>query len=111
MRLISKPTSSWAKKFLDKWRKMPAENRRNVGMAFNTQKHVPLTNKACIYMARTAIGSLVPKPEESSTYSWERIAPTLVLAAKFSGPKVMALGDWQDKGLGGKEDGASQHRQ
>ena len=47
--------------------------------------------------------NLVSNPEEMSTYSWRRVMPTLGLAAKFSGPEMMALGDWQDKGLGGKE--------
>ena len=55
--------------------------------------------------------NLVSNPEEMSTYSRRRVMQPFVLAAEFSGPEMMALGDWQDKGLGGEEDGASQHRQ
>ena len=100
---ISRPTFNWAKKFLDEWKKVPAVKRNKVGMAFDTEKFAPLTNKACIDMARTAMGPLVTNEEELSTYSWRRVMPTLGLAAHFSGTEMMALGDWQDKSMGGKE--------
>ena len=102
-KFISNPTFNWAMKFIDEWKKVPTGKRNRVGMAFDTEKHAPITNKACIDMARSAMGSLVSNSEELSTYSWRRVMPTLGLAAKFSGPEMMALGDWQDKSLGGRE--------
>ena len=54
-------------------------------MAFDTGKHEPLTNKACIDVARPAMGSMVSNPEEITTYTWRRVMPTLGLSAKFSG--------------------------
>jgi hypothetical protein len=102
-RFISKPTFNWAKRLLGEWKRVPAAKRNEVGMAFDTEKFVPLTNKACIDMARTAMESLVANKEELSTHSWRRVMPTLGRAAGFSGPEMMALGSWQDKSLGGGE--------
>ena len=79
---ISKPTLNWAKKFLEELRKVPAEKRNNIGMAFNLEEHAPLTNQACIELARKAIGSLASNPEEISSYSWRRVMPILGLAVE-----------------------------
>ena len=62
VRFISKPTFNWAKKFLEEWRKVPADKRGTVGTASDAEKHAPLTNNACIEMARKAMGSLVSNP-------------------------------------------------
>ena len=65
----------------------------------------PFANRACVDMTRKTMGSPIANPEELSTYSWRRVMPTLGLAAKFSGAEMLALGDWQDKSLGGREGG------
>ena len=104
---ISKPTCNWAEKFLDEWEKVPADKRNEMGMVFDTEKSVPIKNRACINMARTAMGPLVANERGVSKRwkqtRWKQTMPTLGLAANFSELEMRALRSWQDKSPGGKE--------
>ena len=102
-KFISMPTYNWAERLLEEWNKLPPSHRERCGVVFDPQSREPLTYNSCVSLTQEAMRELVENPEEVSTYTWRRVMPTLGMAAKFTGVEMLALGDWQDKSLGGKE--------
>ena len=86
----------WGQHWLAAYQRLTPEVQKKCGMNFDangTSWHI----KEITDSIRELFADQVEKPEDLSSYSWRRWAPSAAHLLKFDPQQLSALGDWQDK--------------
>eukprot|EP00435_Cladocopium_sp_Y103_P038949 s935_g10.t1 len=86
----------WAKEVVEAWRSLAPSRQRAAGLCFSEEGR-PWTIKEVQESMQVEMGVLVDNPEDLTTYSWRRVAPTIAQLLECKPEELSALGDWQEK--------------
>ena len=86
----------WAKEVLEAHRTLAPARQQVAGLCFS-DKGRPWNTFEVQETMQSEMGVLLDNPEEITTYSWCRMAPTLAQLLGCRPEEMAALGDWQNK--------------
>ena len=86
----------WAKEVLEAHRTLAPARQRVAGLCFSDEGR-PWTILEVQETMQSEMAVLLDNPEEITTYSWRRMAPTLAQLLECRPEEMAALGDWQNK--------------
>ena len=86
-----------AKEVLEAHRTLAPARQRVAGLCFSDEGR-PWTILEVQETMQSEMAVLLDNPEEITTYSWRRMAPTLAQLLECRPEEMAALGDWQNKG-------------
>ena len=87
----------WAKEVLEAHRTLAPARQRVAGLCFSDGGR-PWTILEVQETMQNEMAVFLDNPEEITTYSWRRMAPTLAQLLECRPEEMAALGDWQNKG-------------
>ena len=86
----------WAKEVLEAHRTLAPARQRVAGLCFSDEGR-PWTILEVQETMQSEMAVLLDNPEEITTYSWRRMAPTLAQLLGCRPEEMAAFGDWQNK--------------
>ena len=86
----------WAKEVLEAHRTLAPARQKVAGLCFSDEGR-PWTTFEVQETMQSEMAVLLDNPEEITTYSWCRMAPTLAQLLGCRPEEMAALGDWQNK--------------
>ena len=87
----------WAKEVLEAYRTLAPARQRLAGLCFSDEGR-PWTILEVQETMQNEMAVFLDNPEDITTYSWRRMAPTVAQLLECRPEEMAALGDWQNKG-------------
>ena len=87
----------WAKEVLEAYRTLAPARQRLAGLCFSDEGR-PWTILEVQETMQQEMSVFLDNPEDLTTYSWRRLAPTVAQLLECKPEEMAALGDWQAKG-------------
>ena len=86
----------WAKEVLEAYRTLAPARQRLAGLCFSDEGR-PWTILEVQETMQQEMSVFLDNPEDLTTYSWRRLAPTVAQLLDCRPEEMAALGDWQAK--------------